>query len=43
MYKKNAKDVRGKKPNQYAILLGLKNTNYVANAKNVKKMVKTKK
>ena len=36
--KENAKDARKEeKSNQYAILLGLKIINYVANAKNVKK------
>ena len=47
MQKKNAKDVSKKeKSNQYAILLGLKKINYVANAKDVKKkkkMVETNK
>ena len=45
MQKKNAKDVSKKeKSNQYAILLGLKIINYVANAKDVKKkMVETNK
>ena len=41
MQKKNAKDVSKKeKSNQYAILLGLKIINYVANAKDVKKKKK---
>ena len=40
----NAKDARKEeKSNQYAILLGLKIVNYVANAKNVKNMAKTNK
>ena len=42
--KENAKDARKEeKSNQYAILLGLKIVNYVANAKNVKNMAKTNK